>query len=601
VPPFRLLDNEAAFTCASKDVCQDGSGQINEGIDMTALKEQGKLLDLKEAVKRFVKPGMKVHLAAGIGGPSAAICEIVRQFSGKHPEFTLIQSTVTGHALSLVHTRLAKKLICSVCANIGASGRPSKVIQAAYESNQFELENWTLNSLQQRLMAGALGVPFMPTRSVVGCSIAADNADSFITMEDPFGSGTKVGLASALKPDISIVHGCVADIEGNTILAAPYGEDLWGALASKGGVIVTVEKIVPEAFIKKYAALVKIPAYAVNAVVPAPLGLHPFSMANPGIEDFDPYEKDLDFLNVLYEASASEHAMDEWIREWMLQCESHAQYLEKLGEKRIVELKEISVKVKGESAPASPPQYDENTDYEPREMMLIALAREILSSVEKNGHRMVLAGAGAAATAAFLAYYQRQPAVFTLGTGNGQIGYAPIPGEPILAGEAGVRSSKMLTDTILMQGVIVGGENNKCLSILGAGQMDKYGNINSTKTSKGKFLVGSGGANDALNAREAILCLDQSKDRFVDTLAYVTGIGSAVTTVVSTMGIFRKLNPQDELHLVACFPDPHGHSLEERVKEIRNHCGWVLKTASVVEDVPRPSPEELRLLRRLAT
>ena len=566
---------------------------------MSVLKEQGKVLDLGEAVKRFVKPGMKLHLAAGIGGPSAAICEIIRQFWRKNPEFTLIQSTVTGHALNLVHAKLVKKLICSVCANISASGRPSKVIQAACESKQIELENWTLNSLQQRLMAGAWGVPFMPTRSVVGTSIAADNAASFKTIDDPFGSGTKVGLASALLPDISIVHGCVADVEGNTILSAPYGEDLWGALASKGGAIVTVEKIVPTEFIKKYAALVKIPSHAVNAVVPAPLGLHPFSLANPGISDIKPYEKDVDFLDILYEASASEHALDEWIKEWILHCEDHEQYLDKLGKARVSELKEKAVRVRSESVPVSLPQ--EDTEFEPREMMLIALAREILSSVSRHGHQLVLAGAGAAATAAFLAHYQLKSAGFELGTGNGQVGYTPIPGEPILASEAGVRRSKLLTDTIMMQGVFVGGENNKCLSILGAGQMDKHGNINSTKTSKGKFLVGSGGANDALNARETIICLDQSKDRFVETLAYVTGRGDAVTTVVSTMGVFRKPNPQDELHLVACFPNPHVRSPEEIVNEIRNHCGWELKTAPVVEEVLRPSAEELQLLRWLTT
>jgi acyl CoA:acetate/3-ketoacid CoA transferase alpha subunit/acyl CoA:acetate/3-ketoacid CoA transferase beta subunit len=564
-------------------------------MDMT-----GKLLDLQEAIRRHVKPGMKLHLAAGIGGPSAAICEIIRQYWAKNPEFTLIQSTVTGHALNLVHARLVKKLICSVSANIAASGRPSKIIQNACENKQIEMENWTLNSLQQRLMAGALGVPFMPTRSVLGTSIAEDNKASFKTMDDPFGSGTKVGLASALLPDMSIIHGCVADIDGNTILAAPYGEDLWGALASKGGAIVTVEKIVPAEFIKKYAALVKIPSYAVQTVALAPLGLHPFSLANPGIADIDPYEKDVDFLNILYEASASEHALDEWIREWILQCENHGQYLSRLGETRIAELKEKSGKVKSETRPASAPRLDANAEFEPREMMLIALAREILSSVEKNEHKMVLAGAGAAATAAFLAYYQLKPDGFELGTGNGQIGYTPVPGEPILASEAGVRRSKMLTDTVMMQGVFVGGENNKCLSILGAGQMDKYGNINSTKTSRGKFLVGSGGANDALNARETILCLDQSKDRFVDTLAYVTGRGSSVTAVVSTMGIFRKENPQDELHLVACFPNPHAQSLEDRVKEIRNHCGWDLKTAPTIEDVSEPSLEELQLLRWLA-
>ncbi|MBN1568542.1 MAG: hypothetical protein JXA73_11905 [Acidobacteria bacterium] len=564
-------------------------------------EKQGKLLDLVDAVERFVKPGMKVHLAAGIGGPSAAICEIIRQFWNKKPEFTLIQSTVTGHALNLVHARLAKKLICSVCANIAASGRPSKIIQEAYETGQIELENWTLNSLQQRLMAGALGVPFMPTRSVLGSSIAEDNAESFKTMEDPFGSGAQVGLASALLPDISIVHGCVADVDGNTILAAPYGEDVWGALASRGGVVVTVEKIVSPDFIKKYAALVKIPSYAVNAVVLAPLGLHPYSLANPGISDLDPYEKDVDFLDVLYEASMSEHALDDWIREWILHCRDHAEYLEKLGEKRVADLKEKAVRTRDESVPVSGMQYEEDSGFEPREMMLIALAREILSSIEKQGHKLVLAGAGAAATAAFLAYYQLKSAGFELGTGNGQIGYKPVPGEPILASEAGVRRSKMLTDTIMMQGVCVGGMNNKCLSILGAGQMDRYGNINSTKTSTGKFLVGSGGANDALNAREAIICLDQSKDRFVDKLAYITGLGHSVTTVVSTMGIFRKPTPQDELHLAACFPNPHAHSLQEKVEEIRNHCGWDLKTAPVVEEAPGPTREELQLLRWIRT
>ena len=566
---------------------------------MAMSREQGKLLDLQEAVKRYVKPGMKVHLAAGIGGPSAAICEIIRQYWGKDPGFTLIQSTVTGHALNFVHSKLVKKLICSVCVDISASSHPSRIIQAACEGKQIELENWTLNSLQQRLMAGAFGVPFMPTRSVVGSSIAEDNEASFKTIDDPFGSGAKVGLASALLPDISILHGCVADLEGNTILAAPYGEDLWGAMASRGGAIVTVEKIVPADFIRKYAALVKIPSHAVNAVALAPLGLHPFSLANPGIDDIDPYEKDVDFLNILHEASLSEHALDEWIREWIIRCANHEHYLRKLGEKRIADLKGKSRRIKSEFMPVSTPPASMGEEFAPREMMLIALAREILSSVEKHGHKMILAGAGAAATAAFLAHYRLKPAGFELGTGNGQIGYTPVPGEPILASEANVRSSKILTDTIMMQSVFVGGENNKCLSILGAGQMDKHGNINSTKTSKGKFLVGSGGVNDALNAREAILCLDQSKDRFVDKLAYVTGRGNAITTVVSTMGIFRKASPQDELRLVACFPDSHGRSLDERVKEIRNHCGWDLKTAPVVEEVSKPNPEELQLLRWL--
>lgn len=562
---------------------------------MTVPSGHGKLLDLKEAVRRFVKPGMHLHLAGGIGGPGAAVCELIRQFRGKEPHFTVIQATVTGHSLNLIQCRLAQKLICSVAVDISSSGRPSKVIQSALENGELEMENWSLLSLQQRLMAGAFGVPFMPTKSVAGSSIALDNQQCFKTIADPFGTGAAVGIVSALVPDISFVHGCIADAEGNTVMPVPYGEDCWGALASRGGVIVTVERIVSTECIRKYAALVKIPACAVAAVVEAPMGLHPFCLANPGIEEIEPYEKDAEFLAALHEAFSSGQRLESWISGWVLDCPDHGSYLAKLGAGRIAELKERSRRL-----PAGPPAAPavDDVSFQPREMMLIALAREILRSVGRHGHKLVLAGAGAAATAAFLAFHRLKCDGFELATGNGQIGYTPVPGESILASEPGVRSGKMLTDTVLMQGVFIGGGNSRALSILGAGQMDKYGNINSTKTSEGKFLVGSGGVNDALNAREAILCLDQSKERFVETLAYLTGRGDAVTAVVSTKGIFRKESPQGELVLAACFPDA-GRSLEERIQEIRENCGWELKTAAVVEEVARPGREELQLLRWL--
>jgi hypothetical protein len=65
---------------------------MDRGLDRAMSKEQGKLVDLRDAITRYLKPGMKLHLAAGIGGPSAAICEIIRQYRGKDPRFTLIPS-----------------------------------------------------------------------------------------------------------------------------------------------------------------------------------------------------------------------------------------------------------------------------------------------------------------------------------------------------------------------------------------------------------------------------------------------------------------------------------------------------------------------------
>jgi 3-oxoacid CoA-transferase subunit A len=157
----------------------------------------------------------------------------------------------------------------------------------------------------------------------------------------------------------------------------------------------------------------------------------------------------------------------------------------------------------------------------------------------------------------------------------------------------------MVTDTIITHGVFVGGETSKCLSVLGTGQIDKHGNINSTLTSDGQFLVGSGGANDSVNAREVIVILNQTKDRFQDSLSYITGSGNRVKKVISTMGVFKKSERASELYLAACFPDPNISGMKEQIKQIQDNCGWSLKVSDDIHEVQKPTPEELALLRRL--
>src|SRR5208283_5385440 len=102
----------------------------------------------------------------------------------------------------------------------------------------------------------------------------------------------KIGLLKALNPDISIVHGVAADREGNTIMTAPYSESLWGAKASTGGVIVTVEKLVSADVIRQHSHLVRLPAYMVNSVSVVPLGAHPGGVWSQGIEQCEAYAED---------------------------------------------------------------------------------------------------------------------------------------------------------------------------------------------------------------------------------------------------------------------------------------------------------------------
>ena len=247
--------------------------------------------------------------------------------------------------------------------------------------------------------------------------------------------------------------------------------------------------------------------------------------------------------------------------------------------------------------PKSLPRATSRTAADRETMMLIVLAREITRSVKESGHRMILVGGGSRAIGAWIAYYLLKGEGYDpeLIIGIGQIGCTPQRGEGIVASMGLIRSATMLTDVITTHGVFVGGRTNKCLAVLGAGQIDSYGNINSTKGSDGRFLVGSGGANDSVNAREVIVVVDQSQNRFAKNLPYVTCPGDRVSTVVSTMGVFRKTGPKEMLSLAACFPDPELPALDERIQRIQDNCGWPLKLTDPVEEIAEPSNYELAL------
>jgi acyl CoA:acetate/3-ketoacid CoA transferase alpha subunit/acyl CoA:acetate/3-ketoacid CoA transferase beta subunit len=566
-------------------------------------KYQGKYLRLGDAIRRFVKPGMTLHLAGGVGGPSAATREIIRQFYGKKPGFILIQGTICGHALNILHCQLVSKIIFAACVDISTSGRPSKIMQKLWAEKKVAIENWTLLSLQQRLMAGAMGISCIPTRSISGSDLAECNKHNYNEMVDPFDDQAKVGMVKALNPDLSIVHGCVADEAGNTIMPVPYGDDVWGTMASKNGVLVTVEKIVPTKFIQQHAALVKIPGHLVNSVSLAPLGLHPFSMANPGISDFEEYETDFDFLQRYHDLSSDKTTLDYWIKEWILDCPTIEEYLKKLGKQKIMTLKRKGIfkAVKPDSNENKATWVYDGT-FNDEEMMMVAASREIVKSILQNRHRVVMVGVGSAGKAVLMAYHQLriQGYDIKLITGNGRFDYEPLKRELATQGNDVIHTSKMLTDTIISQGVFVAGGNSGCLSVLGAGQIDKFGNINSTMSVNGEFLIGSGGANDAMNAEEVIILLKQSKDRLVERLAYITASGKQVTKVISNMGVFTKSIGRDELSLTACFPDFSSLTLKDKIDRIQDHCGWDLKIAENIAESPPPMANEMELLRRIA-
>ena len=576
----------------------------NEIVDnVFTLKEhegRSKVTSLEEAIENNIKPGMSLFVSQEAG---AAMCQVLRQFWGTKPEFELIISSTWGtHAANLVHAGLIRKLIFTNCSDFYPLPSPSKVMQSAYKRKAIELENWSTLSFQLRLIAGALGTNFFPTKSIVGSSMADDNSDSFTVIDNPFKNGDKIGLVKSLNPDIAIVHGWAADCYGNTITNPFFLENsLWGARASTNGVIVTVEKVVSTEYVRQHSPLVRIAGHLVKSVSLVPFGAHPLSMHNHFLKDFDGYGQDDDFLVAFKKASRHTDMLDRWIKDWVLNCTDHEDYLNKLGHSRILKLKAlVDQNVWKQNLQSVIDDISSIEECGSNEMMIVAASRYIRKRVIKTGCKIIFGGIGIAGLACWVAFYQLRSEGYDIDLVPAGIGFAPRPGDPFLLNPTNIPTAKMFSDPLEIHGAFVSGTNNSCFGVLGVGQIDKYGNINSTKISDEIYLSGSGGGNDiASGAREIAAVAYQSTERFVENVSYITCPGEKIRALISNKGIFEKLEGDNEFTLTGYLSNNKFTAEEEIIKDIKNSCGWRLKVSPDLEQVSSLLPEELAILRLL--
>ncbi len=170
----------------------------------------------------------------------------------------------------------------------------------------------------------------------------------------------------------------------------------------------------------------------------------------------------------------------------------------------------------------------------------------------------------------------------------------------MLISDANMATAKMISDSLDLHGVGAGGVNSRCLGVLGAGQIDKNGNINSTiiRTSKGNdiYLAGAGGGNDIASVtQEVVVVAVHRANRMVEKVRYITCPGTRVSTLATNEGVFVKNG--SGLILKGYYPRPDVTEEKERVSQIAGACGWQLRTAPQLEKMAAPSPAELKLLR----
>ena len=557
-------------------------------------------MGLSEAIRRFVEPGMTINPVSLQARPVAALHELIRQFHGRDPRFTFVSSSLSGNYLQLVGAGLLDKAIVSFAGEGYPTPGPSPVVARALEAGGCEFEHWTMLTLSQRLLAGAQGLSFAPTRSLIGSDMATELEAQGVyrEIEDPFEPGVRRPMIRALRPDVAFVHCWAADPAGNAICFPPHQENVYGALAAKRGVVLTAHHVVDPEFVRRHAHLVRIPAARVLAVCHAPYGSHPYGNYAAGVDEFAPYANDYAHMREHRAAQESAERYEAWLRRWILDLPDHAAYLDALGSRHLEDLeRQAGPESWREDLAAHADSLDDLAGGGPIEEMIIQAARLTRQRVEEGGFDTLLSGVGQAALAAWVATHSLRASGrdVTLLAETGMVGHDPRPADPFLINYRNMPTTTQLTDVIEALGIHACGASNRCLATLGAGQVDRYGNVNSTRTRSGRFLVGSGGANDVANAAaETLLVARQQTRSFVERVDFVTSPGERVRGLVSTHGRYERRD--GELVLTGVFQSA-GATPRAVVEEIRSLCGWALRLAPELDWIPPATEEELTMLR----
>lgn len=555
-----------------------------------------KRLSLAESVRRFVRPGMALELAVTLARPNAWIHELLRAFRGGQPGFTLVTLTLSANASLLVHAGLATRAITTFCGDSFPAPAPNGALRRAIRAGRLAVENWSIATLPLRLEAAAMGVPELPTRSLLGSTMAEENAHAFAERDG-------VGWVKALAPDLTLVHALAADRAGNAILPAPRGEGVVGAFAAREGVLVSAERIVSTEWIRRHSHLGFLPGQWVRAVAEAPLGAHPAPLWSAGCE-VEGYADDYAMLSELHDAVASERGADDWLREWVFDVGGHAGYVAKLGGDRIARLRGRN------RADAWRDEVAEHADLTdgraaalpatPVERQVIEAARWIEHHAADEGAGSILAGIGNANLAAWLG--ARRLAARGLDVALmaelGLYGYEPRPFDPVVFSMRNLATATWLTEVRTLMSMVLPNARRPCIGSIGAAEVGRFGELNTTRLADGTPITGSGGGNDiASAARAVVVTASLAPGRFRDVVGYVTSPGSRVRAVVTERGTFVKEVGRSELALATWLPVDGGASEADHVREIRARVGWDLTVRGDLERSPDPGEDELAVLR----
>ena len=252
--------------------------------------------------------------------PFAAVWELVRQ-QKKH--LTVSRSITSTEGDFLLAGGCVDKYMTSWFSQ-GLLWGLSRVMRDYVENGKVIYEEWSHMSLGMMYRAGAMGVPFMPTRVMMGSGMPEALVTSLQTMNCPY-SGDPLLLLPALNPDVALIHVQRADVYGNAQYDGLPFMDADLAMAADR-VILTTEKIISNDEIRRSPDRTRIPFMAVDAVVEVPYGAAPHECAGC----YDPLYRRMDEYADFTRKNGLPGAL-EYMREHIFEPRDWNAFLAKIG------------------------------------------------------------------------------------------------------------------------------------------------------------------------------------------------------------------------------------------------------------------------------
>lgn len=282
-----------------------------------------KLTTLAQAVQR-VRDGD--HIAVGgclfSRSPLASLMEVLRQ---QRRGLTLSRNLMCYEGELFMAAGAVDALMTS-WFDIALPWGLSLKLREEVEGGRIRFEEWSHLGLGLRYRAGAMGVPFLPTLTMLGSDLMG--VTDAKTMQCPF-TGETLCLVPGLYPEVALLHVHRADRFGNCqIDGYPHMDaDIAKAAAT---VIVTAEEIIDEEEIRRRPDRTVIPGLVVDAVVEAPYGSFPHECYGLYEADFAHFQEYTDAVR-----ARGTVAVNDYLDRFVYGVSSHQDYLALFGDEAL--------------------------------------------------------------------------------------------------------------------------------------------------------------------------------------------------------------------------------------------------------------------------